>query len=173
MNKLLRLILLSLLTLTLSTASAFAVSGSQVQLRASTVAAPPLDTIGQFDTTLPERLLFHAPNQPDLVIPYAQITEFFVHEEVARHLGVFPAIVVGTVKKRQQHHFVSITYTDATGAAQVATFEVAKSVPSLILPVLEARARNACERRNEQGFCSPIVPAQRVNNPNPLKPLNK
>jgi len=139
---------------------AFAVTGSEVQLRASTLPSSTLDSVGQFDTTVPQRLIFHSPNRPDLTMPYAQITEFTSRHEVTHHLGLLAFIVVGLIKPRQQRHLISIAFTDTDGSAQVATFEVGKNAMATLLPVLQARARNACERQ-EFGGCTPIVPPAR------------
>jgi len=132
---------------------AFAVTGSEVQLRASTLPSSTLDT------TVPQRLIFHSPSRPDLAMPYAQITEFTSRQEVAHHLGVLAAIAVGLVKARQQRYLISIAFTDTDGAAQVATFEVGKNAMETLLPVLQARARNACERK-EFGGCTPVTISQ-------------
>jgi hypothetical protein len=147
--------------LLLSSASAFAVSGTDVQLRASTVAGARLDSVGQFDTTVPERLIFRAPGQPDLAMPYLDIAEFASTEQPTHHLGILATIVVYLLIPRQQEHFLSITYTDSAGKKQVATFEVSKGATDLLTPVLHARALNACERSTERGFCSPVVPPAR------------
>jgi hypothetical protein len=153
--------------LLLSTASAFAVTGTDVQLRAITVAGAKLDTVGQFDTTVPERLIFRSPGQPDLAMPYLDVAEFSSNEQKTHHLGILATIVVALLMPLQQEHFLTITYTDSAGAKQVATFEVSKGATDLLTPVLEARALNACERASERGLCKPVVVPARQPLPAP------
>jgi len=157
--------LIYLALLIFATIPAFAVTGTDVQLLASTLPGVTPGRVGQLDTTIPQQLIFRVPNQPDLNMPYAQITEFSSRQEVTHHLGVLPAIAVGLIAARRHSHFLSITFTDANGTPQIATFEVAKDAVELLRPVLLARARQACERK-EFGACIPIVPVPRQ----PLKP---
>jgi hypothetical protein len=65
-------------------------------------------------------------------IAYDKIKKIEYHKEVAFHLGVAPAIVVGLIKKRERKHFFTITYTDEAGVRQAAVFEVAKDAPSVV-----------------------------------------
>jgi len=152
--------LICVVALLFASIPAFAVTGSEVQLRASTLPSSTLDSVGQFDTTVPQRLIFRSPNRPDLAMPYTQITEFTSRQEVTHHLGVLAVIAVGLIKPRQQRHLISIAFTDPDGSTQVATFEVGKNAIETLLPVLQARARNACQRQ-EFGGCTPIVPPAR------------
>jgi hypothetical protein len=137
--------LIALALLLFTVGSVHAASGQQVQLPAS--------------------LIFHSPGQPDIAMPYDRITQFGARQQVAHHLGVVTFIVVGMVRARQQRHFLTVAFTDTQGAAQVSTFEVNKDLPDLLLPVLEIRAVNACERRAEFGSCA-VAPAH----PRPLTP---
>jgi hypothetical protein len=79
-----------------------------------------------------------------LVIPFVAIDSFEYSQQVARHLGVLPAIAVGLVKRRQRRHFLRITYHDESSAAQVAIFEVSKEMPRTLLAILEVRAPQGC-----------------------------
>ena len=149
--------LICLFALTVFVPSALALSGNEVQLKASTAAKAEIGATGELDTTVPERLVFHSPGKPDVTMAYLQISEFSSNHEDAFHLGFFPAMFLGMVAPRPQIYTLSITYKDDTGHTQVATFEVSKSLPRLIEPVLYARARNACVRR-EYGACLAVAP---------------
>ncbi len=72
-----------------------------------------------------------------LILEYSQ--------QVARHLGVLPAIAVGLVKRRQRRHFLRISYHDESSTAQVAIFEVSKETPHTLLAILEVRAPQGCK----------------------------
>jgi len=154
MRKILCIAILSVLVL--GELPALAVEGSEVQLRSSTVAGTKTGVIGQLDIAVPDKMVFRAPGSPDLAMPYANIVEFSSREEVAHHLGFFPAMFVGMFKARWKQHFITISYRDSNDAMQVAAFEVAKGTPDILVSLLQARARNACERV-EYGACTPVV----------------
>jgi hypothetical protein len=97
-------------------------------------------------------------------MPYDKIVEFQSREEVKYHIGVLAAIVVGLLKTRHKVHFITISYRDSSDVMQVAFFEVSKTAPSMLVPVLQSRARNACERR-EYGACMPVVSPPRPHIP--------
>jgi hypothetical protein len=121
---------------------AAAVEAGHVQYLGGTVSSLPSGALGRLDTTSDTLLTFeYAGNK--LVIPYAKIDSFEYHEEVARHLGVFAAIAVGLVKKRQQKHFVQISYRDENNSSQAAVFEVSKHMPQTLLAVLRTRSPQA------------------------------
>ncbi len=82
-----------------------------------------------------------------LEIPFAKIDSFEYSQEVARHLGVLPAIAVGLIRKRQRRHFFHISYHDESNASQVAVFEVLKQMPSTLLAILQNRTSQRCKRQ--------------------------
>jgi len=154
MRKILCVAMLSVLVL--GELPALAVEGSEVQLRSSTVAGTKTGVVGQLDITVPDKMVFRVLGSPDLAMPYANIVEFSSREEVAHHLGFFPAMFVGMFKARWKQHFITISYRDSNDTMQVAAFEVAKRTPDILISLLQARARNACERA-EYGACTPVV----------------
>jgi hypothetical protein len=122
-----------------------AVENEQVKYTGGTVRATPVGVLGRLDTTSDTALSFDYPGDK-LVIPYAKIESFEYSEQVARHLGVLPAIAVGLVKKRQRKHFVRISYRDAGDMSQVAVFEVSKKTPRTLMAILQTRAPQGCKR---------------------------
>jgi hypothetical protein len=162
MRKILCLILMS--TFILGGLPALAVEGSEVKLRSSTVAGAKTGEFGEFDITVPEKMIFRASGSPDLVMPYANIVEFSSREEVTHHLGVLATIVLGLLGPRQKQHFITISYRDTSGTMQMAAFEVAKKTPDIVESLLWARAKDACERK-EFGSCIAVVAP-------PRQPLN-
>ncbi|HUJ82233.1 MAG TPA: hypothetical protein VLW83_10130, partial [Candidatus Acidoferrales bacterium] len=95
------------------------------------------------DTTSETTLSFeYAGNK--LLIPYAKIDSFDYSQQVARHLGVLPAIAVGLVRKRQRRHFIQISYRDESNVSRVAVFEVSKQMPRTLLAILRNRAPQGC-----------------------------
>ena len=124
-----------------------AVEDGQVMYMGGTVPALQAGVLGRLDTTSETALSFEYAGSK-LAIPYAKIDSYKYYEEVARHLGVLPAIAVGMVKRRQQRHFFQIGYRDESNLNQVAVFEVSKQMPQTLLAVLLARAPQGCKPSN-------------------------
>jgi hypothetical protein len=99
-------------------------------------------TAGEFDFSHGAQLRF-VHKGGVLEIPYESVEAFEHRDEVAVHLGVAPAIVVGLIAKRRRHHFVEITYRDAAGMHQVAIFQVPKATTAVLMPLLVANAPKA------------------------------
>jgi hypothetical protein len=107
-----------------------------------TVSSIKNGTIGRFDTGQAASLAFeHSGGR--FSIPYEGIRSYEYKKEIARHLGVLPAIAVGLVRMRQHRHFITITYQDEGGGPQTMRFEVPKHMPETILSVLETKAPQA------------------------------
>lgn len=104
-------------------------------------------TIGRFVTTQATSLGFEHSGGT-VTIPYDKIQSFEYSSEVARHLGVLPAIAVGLVKRRQRKHFIRIAYLDEGGISQAAVFEVPKQMPQTFLAVLRTKAPQGCSAKN-------------------------
>jgi hypothetical protein len=122
---------------------AFGVTGSEVAYVGGSISALKPGDIGTFDFS-PATELGFVSNGTRFSIAYDKIKKIEYHKEVAFHLGVAPAIVVGLIKKRERKHFFTITYTDEAGVRQAAVFEVAKDAPRSLLAVFAARAAQAC-----------------------------
>ena len=139
MKKLTAVFLLWLITVPL-----FAVEEGEVAYIGGTVAAFKEGTVGKFDTTRTDTLIFqHESTQ--LSIPYAKIESFEYQKEVAHHMGVIPTLAIVMVKYRQRRHYVRISYQDEQGVSQIAVFEVPKQMPKTIMSILQTRAPQVCE----------------------------
>jgi hypothetical protein len=112
-----------------------------------TVPSLTLGTTGRLVTTQAISLVFEHSGG-SVTIPYDKIQSFEYSREVARHLGVLPAIAVGLIKRRQSRHFVRITYFGEGGLPQVAVFEVPKQMPQVLLAVLRTKAPQGCPVKN-------------------------
>jgi hypothetical protein len=124
-----------------------AVEDGQVMYTGGTVPALQAGVLGRLDTTSETALSFEYAGSK-LAIPYAKIDSYKYYEQVARHLGVLPAIAVGLMKRRQQRHFFQISYHDESNLSQVAVFEVSKQMPQTLSAVLLARAPQGCKPSN-------------------------
>ena len=139
MKKIVGLCLLLLLPL-----ATIAVENGQVMYAGGTVVTLKEGTIGRLDTTSPTALTFECSGS-QLVIPFAKIDSYEYSQQVARHLGVLPAIATGLVRHRQKRHFLRIAYKEENNAQQVAIFEVPKQMPRTLLAILQVRAPWGCK----------------------------
>ena len=123
---------------------ALAVEDGQVLYMGGTAPGVNAGIVGRLDTTAETALIFeYAGNK--LAIPYSAIEAFEYSKEVTRHLGVLPAITVGTFKMRRHQHFFRISYRDSNQIEQAVVFEVPKHMPRTLQAVLETRAPQACK----------------------------
>jgi hypothetical protein len=129
------------------------VEGNQVAYVSGTTSTVKAGSTGTLDTTDKNDLVFNS-SEGTLRIPYARMDHIGYHTDVARHLGVLPAMAAGLVRKRERKHFLEVSYHDASGAIQVAQFELAKGVPATLLPVLNARAPKACSAKFPEAGCT-------------------
>jgi len=139
------------LALSLLPPHAFAVESGQVAYIGGT-AGLGQDRIGVFDTSSPATLVFKFKardgSSGQIAIDYKRIHSFEYRNEVARHLGVLPAMFVGMVRQRQRKHFFTINYADSSNVSQVAIFEVAKHDQQAFLEMLRVRDPQICNTRS-------------------------
>ncbi|HZV87554.1 MAG TPA: hypothetical protein VFF95_08415 [Candidatus Binatus sp.] len=128
-----------------------AVDGGQVMYVGGTVGVLKEGILGRLDATSQTALNFEYSGGR-LVIPFGEIDSYEYSQQVARHLGVVPAIAVGLVKRRQRRHYFRITYHDESKTQQVAIFEVSKETPRTLLAILQGRAPQGC-RPQPYGKC--------------------
>ena len=115
-----------------------AVDGQQVKYVGGTAPGLSAGVVGRLDTTSDTSLSFEYPGNK-LMIPYESIESFDYSKEVARHLGVLPAIAIALLRIRQRRHFFRITFRGPNDVPQVAIFEVPKYMPRTLRAVLDAR----------------------------------
>lgn len=144
---------LALLLLMIATLPALALEGSEAVYTGGTISGLKEGTPGRVDLTSEAELAF-LYSGGRLAIPYGMIESYEHSQEVAVHLGVAPAIVVGLIKRRRRNHFVSLTFSDGENRRQVVVFEIPKTMPSHLMPTLQARAPQAgCKN---YAVCAPV-----------------
>lgn len=121
-----------------------AVEDGQVLYVGGTIAALKEGALGRLDTTAQTALAF-ASSGSLLSIPYDKIDSYEYSQQVARHLGVLPAVAVGLVRRRQRKHFLRISFHDDANASQVVIFELPKQMPRSLLAILQLRAPQGCK----------------------------
>jgi len=128
---------------------AAAVENGQVLYVGGTIASLKEGSVGRLDTSSQSDLVFVA-GADRLAVPFNKIDSYEYSQDVARHLGVLPAIGAGLLRKRQHKHFFRITYRDAADVVQVVVFEVPKHMPRSLLAVLQTRAPQGCQIPNRR-----------------------
>jgi hypothetical protein len=137
-----------LLVLPLTT---MAVENGEVRYAGGTVLSLKEGTLGRLVMTSPTSVTFESSGG-QLDIPFAKIDSYEYCQQVARHLGVLPAIGTGLVRHRQKRHFLRISYKEENDAPQVVIFEVPKQMPQILLAILQGRAPWGC-RAPAAGKC--------------------
>lgn len=137
---------------------AFALEGAEVAYVGGTVSHLQQGAVGKLDLTSGKELVFLTQGIR-LEIPYDRMESYQHSQELAVHLGVAPTIAVVLVKHRRRIHFMRITYKDNAGEPQVVVFEVPKTMPMVLMPILVARA--------PRGRCAPYVGCGPVSGPAP------
>jgi hypothetical protein len=137
---------------------ALAVEGSDVAYVGGTVPSVKEGVVGRIDLTLDKELVFQFAGGR-LDIPYSGIESYEQSQEVTVHLGVAPAIAVGLMKHRKKNHYVRFTFSDSENRHQVAVFEVPKTMPMVLTPILLARAPRA--HRGAYPDCGPAAKGMR------------
>lgn len=126
------------------TLPAAAVEEGQTEYVGGTVQSIKEGTVGRLDLTSETSMAF-VSSGGQLMISFRSIESYQYAHEVARHLGVLPAIGVGLIRKRQQRHFIRIAYRDESHVSQVVILEVPKHMPATLLAVLHTRAPQGCQ----------------------------
>ena len=120
----------------------FAADDGDVTYSGGTAPQMKEGSAGKFDFSSAGQLRFVSSGAV-LEIPYSSIESFQHTKEAAVHLGVAPAIAVALVAARRHNHFVRITWKDSNQLPQVAVFEIPKTMPVYLMPMLEARSPQA------------------------------
>ena len=149
-----RVIAAALLVSLLTPSFAFAIDGDNAAYFGGTVttyagAKDPIE--GRLDLTGPDELVLRPNKQPFvgilLKISYKQIDDLEYGQKAGRRVGaaIGTAILLGplgllTLFSKKRKHYVTISYKDAEGAAQVAVLELGKDIVRATLPILKARS---------------------------------
>ena len=140
--------------------SALALDDGHAKYTGGTIPGVAAGVVGRLDTTSETSLTFQQAGK-NLAIPYASIESFQYTKEVARHLGVLPAIAVRLLKVRQQRHYFRISYRNPNDVAEVAIFEVPKHMQPILQSVLDTRVS-----RTLRSSLSPAKPCMWVPDQN-------
>ncbi|HEX6881642.1 MAG TPA: hypothetical protein VF135_14825 [Terriglobales bacterium] len=132
-----------LLVFAISVSAFGIVEGNEVMYKGGTVSNLREGVIGHFDTSSQSAITFQADGTR-LVIPYDKIRSYQYSHPVARHYGVLLTVAVVLLKFRQRRHYVKVTYSDDKDTEQVAIFEVPKTMPITLMPILSTRAPQGC-----------------------------
>lgn len=133
-------------------APAAAVGGKKAEYVGGTVADLPERKEGRFDTADPEALTFTPDDRklPPVTIPYASITGLEYGQKAGRRVAVAVFITPFALFSKKRKHFLTISYTNATGAEDAAIFELGKEIIRTSLTVIQTRSGKAVEYQDDE-----------------------
>lgn len=82
-------------------------------------------------------------------IPYSQITELEYGQKAGRRVAVAILVSPLALFSKKRKHFLTINYTDASGATQAGVFELGKDVIRVTLASLQARTGKDIQYQDE------------------------
>ncbi|MBA3298102.1 MAG: hypothetical protein H0U19_14340 [Acidobacteria bacterium] len=129
-----------LTSITLAPVALLAVDSKKAMYVGGTIAGMKEKTEGQFDTTDETNLIFRAKKSPEMLVPYASITELEYGQKAGRRVGMAIMVSPLALFSKKRNHFLTITYTDAAGKEQAAVFELGKDIVRTAVKVVETRS---------------------------------
>ena len=129
------------ITLLVLTVPLSAVNGKKAEYVGGTASGIPEKAAGRFETANETALVFIAESKGvlPLSIPYASIKELEYGQKAGRRVGVAIMISPLALFSKKRKHYVTISYSDATGKDQAAVFELGKDIVRTTLKILEVR----------------------------------
>jgi hypothetical protein len=123
--------------------------GDRVQYVGGTVAELPGKSSGRIQITDPETFLFES-HGVKVLVPYSTITTLEYGQRVDRRY--LEAILISPLLllAKKHTHFLTVGYTDKSGAQQAMVFEVNKSDVRSVLVSLEAHTGRKIEFQDEE-----------------------
>jgi hypothetical protein len=146
-----RVATLTLLIAVVVSVTLSAVDGDKAQYIGGTAPLPE-KVNGPFSTTSAERLVF-APKEkgvPPLEIPYSSITGLEYGQKAGRRVAVAVMISPLALFSKKRNHYLTVSYTDASGKEQAAVFELGKGIIRTTLKVLEVRSGKQIEYQDDE-----------------------
>jgi hypothetical protein len=143
-----RAIVCAAVVVCLAAASFGAVRGKEVMYVGGTLSAIPEKTEGTVDAGSVDVLMFTAAGKK-VEIPYKGVTSLEYGQKAGRRVGVALAISPVALFSKKRKHYVSIGFTDASGAKQGAVFELGKDQVRPFVQNLETRSGQKVEFESE------------------------
>lgn len=146
-----RRLVLALIVIGLVTASTvFAVDAKKATYVGGTVSGIHEQAEGSFQTSDPVFLQFDAGKHGGIDIPYKSITALEYGQKAGRRVAMAVLVSPWALFSKKRNHFLTVTYTDASGAEQAAVFELGKDIIRTSLKVLEVRSGREIEYQDEE-----------------------
>ena len=147
----------SLLILSVA-APLFAVDGDKAAYVGGTFApyAGLDDVEGPLLTADPHALTLAPKHRDALVIPWSAILDLEYGQKAGRRVGLAVGLALvnpiglATLFSKKRKHYVTIGYTDASGAEQVAVIELGKDIVRTTLAVVETRSGKAITYQDDE-----------------------
>ncbi|GMV20195.1 MAG: hypothetical protein AMXMBFR57_01440 [Acidimicrobiia bacterium] len=94
----------------------------------------------KFDSTSTTELVFDAGKKGRVTIPYANIQELEYGQKAGRRVATAILLSPLALFSKGRKHYFTITFKDATGADQVAVFELGKNLYRPLMKTVEVRS---------------------------------
>lgn len=112
-------------------------------------------TTGKLDLSSPTAITFEAGSRK-IEIPFDEIDGYEYTTDVAHHLGVLPFIVVSLLRARQRVHRIRIDFNASENLPQTAILEIPKSMPQVVLAVLQIHESHCAARQTACSIPRPV-----------------
>ncbi len=94
----------------------------------------------KFDSTSTTELVFDAGKKGRVTIPYVGIQELEYGQKAGRRVATAILLSPLALFSKGRKHYFTITFKDATGADQVAVFELGKNLYRPLIKTVEVRS---------------------------------
>ena len=111
---------------------------------------------GPLSTADPQALSLSPKGRPALVIPYANMLDLEYGQKAGRRVGLAVGLALvnpiglATLFSKKRKHYLTIGYTGADGAEQVAVLELGKDLVRTTLAIVETRSGKAVTYQDEE-----------------------
>lgn len=129
-----------------------AVDGKKAEYIGGTISGMPEKAEGKLDTANETALTF-SPDKKSLtplVIPYDRITTIEYGQKAGRRVAVAVLVSPLALFSKKRKHFLTLTYSDASGKEQAAVLELGKDIIRTTLTIVQTRSGKEIEYQDEE-----------------------
>lgn len=134
-----RFLIAAVLCACMAAGAGAAVRGDDIMYVGGTLSTVPEKTEGKIDLSRSDQAVFTSKKH-SILLPYSGIASIEYGQKAGRRLGVAIAVSPVALLSKKRRHYVSISFTDASGTRQGAVFEIAKGLVASMIRTLEQRS---------------------------------
>lgn len=147
--KRLLIVVVTLIVCTFSVAPS-AVDGDKAMYVGGTLSGIKDHAEGTFLTNGETAIQFSTKKDGAIEIPYANITSLEYGQKAGRRIGVAIMISPLALFSKKRNHFLTVSFSDASGEEQAAVFELGKEIVRTTLTVVETRSGKSIEYQDDE-----------------------